>query len=111
MKILLVISSVHPKTWTEEQKEEFDRIEYVEFPKVNPKSDAWDVAKNEVQTIQKWIEEFINKVRGDKNTPYIYINGESLVCYEIFLAYKDEYLRTNFVFPSFDENGKFVRWR
>jgi len=109
MKVLLVISSVHPKTWTEEQKKEFDRIEYIEFPTINPESDAWDLARDEVQIIQGWIEDFIN--RTEEDTPYIYINGDGLVCYEIFMAYRDDYLRMNFTFPSFDENGKFVRWR
>jgi len=110
MKILLAIGS-NPKNWEEEQKKEFDRIEYIKFPIVNPKSDAWDLAKDEVLIIQRWIEDFIKRVEENNETPYIYINGDGLVCYEIFMAYRDDYLRMNFIFPSFDENGKFVRWR
>lgn len=117
MNNLLVISNHFPEKWSDEQKREWDRIDYIPFPNVPPQADIVEViniATDLCEKIGRWMKENPNGK--------VCLQGEFSLCYIVFKSIDDHI----FTFPTTErvveeretENGieklyhfRFVRWR
>ena len=113
MRNLLVISNHNPSSWDSAQLEGWDNIIYTPFPYIDPFK-GFNELKHEIYFIRNEINNFVKKCEAEGNTPYICLQGEFWVCYNVFVAYCND-ISIKFVFPSTErrEGGKFefVRWR
>lgn len=123
MKKLLVISNHNPNNWRAEQKNGWDKIEFVEFPNVSPTATVSEMIENEVTAICKRIGEFYSSC-NDNIEGYVCLQGEFTVCFYVWQTLKNEIENDEirFIFPTTErvvvEEGdkkisifKFVRWR
>ena len=120
-KYLLVISKHPPDRWSEEQKKEWDKIEYYPFPKVNPNKRLMELVCFEVSDIVFKVKEFYQYCEKENANGYVSLQGEPSVCYHVYWTLFGDGI--NFVFPTFErvvvktDDGrklrkyKFVMWR
>lgn len=97
MKKLLVISNHPPEKWEGEQREGWDKIEFISFPEISPVA-----TREEVSEMARLF--FLNVIKprldNDENL-FICLQGEFTFFFE-FCYYLSEYpsLRKRFVFPT-----------
>lgn len=124
MKKLLVISNHPPEKWEDEQKKEWDEIEFIPFPEVDPQA-----SRDEVFEMARIF--FLNVVKpyldSDKDL-FVCLQGEFTFFFEFCLCLsKYPAYAKKFVFPTTrrvveeqrNSDGsiskvykfKFVRWR
>lgn len=120
MKYLLVISNHNPKTWSEAQKEGWDKIEYYPFPNINPEMSKEEIISTHVTDICEKIGKFYGECDAKKIDGYINLQGESTVVLYVALVLAGEDVK--FIFPTTEriveeKDGiktsifKFVKWR
>ncbi|MEM4134328.1 MAG: hypothetical protein QXV73_03950 [Candidatus Micrarchaeia archaeon] len=118
MSNLLVISNHPPERWAEEQKEGWDRIDYIPFPQV-PATASFEQVVEIATPLARAIGEWLSQNPDGK----VCLQGEFTLCYILFRSI-DDYI---FVFPTTERvveerqkadgstekiaTFKFVRWR
>lgn len=98
MKHLLVISNHAPNKWSNEQKEGWDKIDYIPFPNVPANATTTEVIEKYANPIAAEIGAFYNECDNMNAEGYITIQGEFSLCKIIFDVLHGE--KVKFVFPT-----------